>query len=475
MQKRKTQSNISRIQVLHSILFALPVFLALVFSLSFTSCKSSQKSSAKEGQGTLYKDKTFAAWFSYIDYSELCGGMNKKEFTAFAKDCASSLKKAGFNTIYIHAVSFTDAFYNSSIYPASSYAPGKITSAKKTSSKDEGGITTGVGFGIGIGSGGWRRTGVNVSIGMSGRAGNYPQEDESSNLPSLEYDPLQIMCSWMKKNGISCHAWINPLRSVKDSELSLLPDNFIVKRWAKAKNGRAVLYKERWYLNPYYPEVRNLVCSVAQELLENYEIDGIHLDDYFYPEDAPDEFDEGEFAAASKSHPGLTLQQFRVVNTDVLVRQLYKTVKKKGSSYAFGISPAGNINYCRNRVFSDPAHWAKQGTVDYIIPQVYWGFLHPSLPYEKALADFTEAVKGSDVELLAGLAAYKTGTLQNLSNYPEADAEWLENTDILARQTKYALERGLKGIAAFRYASLFAPVTDTAPAELENLSALIKK
>ena len=426
------------------------IFTAAIIALQlFTGCSSSQQE--ERGSG-----KTYAVWFSYLEYEELCSGMSKKEFTEFAKECAANLSKAGFNTIYIQAVAFTDALYDSSVYPPSSHIPGGIQSAKATESKSkDSGIHTGVGFGIGFGKGGWTRTGVEVSIGMEGRAGNYPEEEESS-WAKASYDPLKILVTQMKKKNIRTEAWINPMRSVKEEELESLPDDFIVKKWAKQKKGRAFLHQGRWYLNPYYPEVLRLITKCASELVQNYEIDGIHIDDYFYPASLPEEIDAEEFEKERQKHPKLTLKQFRTVNVDAMVRQIYTAVKKANPELTFGISPSGNIQTCRNSLFADPAHWTKQGTVDYLAPQIYWGFLHPAKPFAATLNEWKQITAGTNVKLIAGLAAYKTGSAQSTNN-PEADAEWQNSSRILADQTLAAIKADYEGIACFRYASLFSP------------------
>ena len=86
-----------------------------------------------------------------------------------------------------------------------------------------------------------------------------------------------------------------------------MPDDFIVKIWAKQKKGRAFLHQGRWYLNPYYPEVLRLITKCVGELVQNYDIDGIHIDDYFYPSSLPEEIDAEEFEKERQKHPKLTL------------------------------------------------------------------------------------------------------------------------------------------------------------------------
>lgn len=442
-------------------------FLVLQF---FTGCSSSEHEAGESR-------KTYAVWFSYLEYEELCSGMSKKEFTEFAKECAQNLSKSGFNTIYIQAVAFTDALYNSSVYPVSSHIPGGIESAKVTEKKsNDSGIHTGVGIGIGFGKGGWTRTGVEVSIGMEGRAGNYPEEEESS-WAKASYDPLKILVSQMKKKNIRTEAWINPMRSVKEEELESLPDDFIVKKWAKEKKGRAFLHQGRWYLNPYYPEVIRLITKCVSELTQNYDIDGIHMDDYFYPASLPEEIDANEFEKEKQKHPKLTLKNFRTVNVDAMVKQIYAAVKKANPELTFGISPSGNIQTCRNAMFADPAHWAKQGTVDYLAPQIYWGFLHTAKPFVPTLNEWKQITAGTNVKLIAGLAAYKTGSAQSTNN-AEADAEWQNSSRILADQTLAAIKADYEGIASFRYASLFSPSpvnSSHAEKELAALEAVMNR
>jgi len=450
--------------------FAVFLSAAILTLQFFTSCSSSKKEEIGDG-------KTYAVWFSYLEYGELCSGMSKKEFTEFAKDCASKLKESGFNTIYIQAVAFTDALYDSSVYPVSSHTPGGLANQNSSSGREKksDGIHTGVGFGIGFGKGGWSRTGVEVTIGMEGQAGNYPEEEES-NWPKAKYDPLKIMVTQMKKKNIRTEAWINPMRSVKEEQLESLPDDFIVKKWAKEKKGRVFLHNGRYYLNPYYPEVLRLISNGISELIQNYEIDGIHMDDYFYPASVPDSIDAAEFEKARQKHPNLTLKQFRTVNVDAMVKQIHNRVKKENLNILFGISPTGNIQTCRNSLFADPAHWAKQGTVDYLVPQIYWGFLHPSKPFAPTLNEWKQITAGTNVNLIAGLAAYKTGSAQNTNN-PQADSEWQNNAHMLADQTITANKADYDGIACFRYANLFSPSpidSSHSEKELQALERVIK-
>ena len=231
------------------------------------------------------------------------------------------------------------------------------------------------------------------------------------------------------------------------------------------------MYNGRWYLNPYYPEVIRLITRCVGELIQNYDVDGIHIDDYFYPQSAPDEIDAKEFEKERQKHPKLTLKQFRTVNVDAMVKQIHAAVKKEKAALVFGVSPSGNLQSSRNLRFADPAHWIKQGSVDYLVPQIYWGFLHPVKPFEATLAEWKSLTIGTDVKLFAGLAAYKAGCAENTGNVA-ADAEWQENDHLLSEQVGAANKACYEGIACFRYKSLFFPSPMESSHVQNELSAL---
>ena len=128
-------------------------------------------------------------------------------------------------------------------------------------------------------------------------------------------------------------------------------------------------------------------------------------------------------------------------------------------------------------MFADPAHWAKQGSVDYLAPQIYWGFLHPAKPFVPTLNEWKQITAGTNVKLIAGLAAYKTGSAQSTNN-ADADEEWQNSSRILADQTLAAIKADYEGIACFRYASLFSPSpvnSSHAEKELAALEAVMKR
>ena len=382
----------------------LKAFLAVCL-LGCTACSpsASQESEPVSPSETAaeQKEDVVGMWFSYLEYQSLCAGMDEEAFTAFCEEAVANMRSIGVNNLYLHTVAFTDAFYPSSIYP---------------------------------------RTSV---------------------LGDIEYDPYQIFSAAAVRSGIKVHAWINPMRSVTVEEAASLPEDFIIRQWIDSNDERVRRNGDRYYLNPAYPEVRALILSVVQELLEKYHPEGIHMDDYFYPYNTEKNFDAYIFSRAQDLNSELTLEEFRTAHVDGLVKEIHDAVKAYDPNIEFGISPAGNIDNCINLLFANPYHWVEQGSVDYLIPQIYWGYLHPIKPFEPTLQEWKGVVGDSNVDLLVGLAAYVIGSAQSLSDSEEVNNEWVDNDNMMARQMETSFQEGCRGVVLFSYSSLFAPDEDT--------------
>ncbi len=348
------------------------------------------------------EEPVIGMWFSYLEYRDLCAGMDEETFTAFTQEAVKNMQSIGVNTLYLHATAFTDAMYDSAIYPRSVYTP------------------------------------------------------------DTSYDPYAIFSATAKEHGMRVEAWINPMRSVLVEEAESLPEDFIVRQWIESNDERVRQNEGRYYLNPAYPEVRSLIISVVQELLEKYNPDGIHMDDYFYPYTTEKNFDAYIFSRAQELNSELTLEEFRTAHVDGLVKEIHDAVKAFNPETEYGISPAGNIDNCITLLFANPYHWVEQGTVDYLIPQIYWGYKHPVKPFEPTLQEWQGVVGDSDVRLLVGLAAYVIGESRNLSDDPEVNDEWVLNDDMMARQMDTVFSAGEDGVVFFSYSSLFAPSEETA-------------
>ena len=381
-------------------------FLCLCILMASAGCSRKTETD----QSAYDTEEIHAVWFSYLDYEERCTGLSEEEFTAEVGSMLERMQDMGINTVYVHASAHTDAMYDSAIYP------------------------------------------------------------KSASISDMDYDPLKIFTEQAKSRNMRIEAWINPLRSVTVTEAESLDADFIISKWIQENNERVRLVSDRYYLNPAYEDVRALVVSVVREILDNYDVDGIHMDDYFYPDDTDKSFDVYIY---SQSETGETLENFRRSATSSLVKEIHDAIKEKDGSLVFGISPAGNTDLNVNVYYADPSVWVQEQTVDYLAPQIYWGLEHPTKPYADVLDEWQNIVEGTETDLIIGLAAYKCGTEDVYAQ--DASLEWVENSDILSREIQLAENAGCKGTALFRYSSLFSPsaeTTENVEKEIINIKAV---
>ena len=200
----------------------------------------------------------------------------------------------------------------------------------------------------------------------------------------------------------------------------------------------------RWYLDPSYTEVDELLRDCIREIMTNYDVDGIHIDDYFYPTASP-EFDAEEFAASGISDLG----EWRRSNCTRMVRAMYDEVKSCDSRAEFGISPQGSISGNYDSQFADVRLWSgEKGYCDYIVPQLYFGFENESCPFAETLA-LWESMTCPDVRLVAGLGAYKLGKTDKWAG-AAGENEWIESPDIIQRQIELVGKSTASGYALYR-------------------------
>ena len=323
-------------------------------------------------------------WLPYMDFENYMYNKSESEYREEIKKILSDAKAEGINTIYFHVHPNGDAYYKSNIFPKGIYYTG-------------------------------------------------------------DYDPLQIMLDEAHDMGISVHAWLNPLRFQTVEQMENLPDDFIVKQWINEKSPMVKIINNRWYLNPAYEEVTELVSECADEILKNYNVDGIHIDDYFYPT-TETEFDSEAFEISNSND----LAQWRQENINNMVKSLYDTVKSNNKRIKFGISPQGNINANYNSQYADVKLWAgTEGYADYIIPQIYFGFENETCPFEPTLKEWETLVKDSGVSLIIGLAEYKLGEEDKWAGV-DGEMEWIENPDIINQQIELVKNSSADGYALYR-------------------------
>lgn len=336
--------------------------------------------------------ETTAVWISYIELSDVLTGKSEAQFRAgFAKMMDNCLA-LGINTVYVHLRPFGDALYRSALFAWSKYA--------------------------------------------TGTAGTAP-----------DFDPLEIMLDEAHSRNISFHGWLNPMRVSAD--IAGLDDGGQIAEWYKTQNGTYIVnVGAHWYLNPAYKEVRELVAAGGEEIASKYKIDGLHIDDYFYPTtDAS--FDSAAFSSSGYA----TVSEMRFASCTALVKGLYNATKAGNATALFGISPQGSIENNYNLLYADVELWCgSAGYCDYVAPQIYYGFNNTAQPYADCLARW---VKLSAVKLIPGLSVYKLGTEDTWAG--AGKLEWVEEDEILKRQILLAQSSGTDGVAFYSYNHLFNP------------------
>lgn len=223
------------------------------------------------------------------------------------------------------------------------------------------------------------------------------------------YDPMEFMIEETHKRGMEFHAWMNPYRiTTSGTDLSALSSD----NMARQHPDWIITYNGAMYYDPANEEVQEYICDTVEEIVENYDVDAIHFDDYFYPSNYP--LPEGE------DRDGDVADERRS-NVDTLIKKVYKTIKNADSSVEFGISPMGIWKNSTSdaegsatrgsegyyTVYGDARKWVEKGWVDYIVPQIYWEQGNAYADYETLVEWWSDVVEGSGVKLYIGQGIYK--------------------------------------------------------------------
>lgn len=240
------------------------------------------------------------------------------------------------------------------------------------------------------------------------------------------FDPLAVLVEEAHARGLRLEAWLNPYRLALNDTVpgAFSADNLatVHPEWVKQAAGGQ-------YLDPSRQDVRDCIAAGVQEILDGYAVDGIHLDDYFYPT-TDEAFDAAEYAAAGTN---LSLEDWRRENVNALVRQLYQLVHAGGrtaGAVPLGISPQGNNDNNYAQQYSDAALWlSAPGYIDYAMPQVYWGYGYTTgsgstrFAFESITAEWLALPRAEGVALYFGLGAYRIGDGDG-GNYDHAQDQW---------------------------------------------------
>lgn len=267
------------------------------------------------------------------------------------------------------------------------------------------------------------------------------------------FDPLAVLVQAAHDRGLELEAWVNPYRLQSGGTPEALSDENLANThpdWVRS-------VESGLYLDPANPEVRAYIAAGVGELCQNYDIDGVHFDDYFYPTTAAD-FDADTYAAYCDGGGTLALGDWRRQNVDDLVALCYRTAHEYG--VRFGIAPQGDPDSNYQNQYSDAPRWLREaGFVDYLMPQLYWG-----LDYEKdgdASHSLTELAgawlaldRRAEVALYFGLGAYHIGEGDG-GDRSGPGTEW-QSGKALAAQADALAGLGGQGIGLYRYDSLFS-------------------
>lgn len=381
----------------------VPFLLSIIF-LVLAIISATNKNVAPTSKNVTTQDtQTYnmkGVWISYITLDMQNEEKSEASFSNKIQSIVNKTKDSGFNTLIFQVRPFSDALYKSSYYP-------------------------------------WSHI-------LTGNQGENPG-----------YDPLKIICDICHKSDIKVHAWINPYRvSTKESPKELSDDNPYIK-----DKSMCFTHNDCIYLDPSNESARKLITNGVKEIVQNYDVDGIQFDDYFYPTDSDETDNETYEKYISKNNSDITKEDWRMQNVNTLIKDVYDTVHQYSNNVVFGISPQGNLK--NNRELSaDVVTWCEEkGYIDYICPQIYFSLDNPTLSFEESLQEWLELDLHKNLNFYVGLAGYKGGT-------DDDSGTWLDNDDILQTEIKICDEKNLDGIMLYSYESL---LSDTNSAEIANV------
>lgn len=275
------------------------------------------------------------------------------------------------------------------------------------------------------------------------------------------YDVLEKFIEISKKENISIYAWVNPYRignnyNKESKYYSMVKDDI--------KNVNGV-----YYLNPASNNTTNLIVDGIKEIVKKYEVKGILFDDYFYPSK---DIDIEEYNSENKS---ITIEEYRLNNINKMVKKVNKEIKNINKNIEFGISPDANIDNDYNKEYADVKRWGEESEyVDFLMPQIYYGFENETKPFEVVLEEWKNIVKNKNIKLLVALAFYKTGKIDNYAK--KGENEWINNNDIIKREVLMIREKqNINGFSMFRYDNMFNEniMTDNSKKEIQNLKEIM--
>lgn len=335
-------------------------------------------------------DEMRAIYISYLEFLNNFYSESKSINQGKIDKMIDIIKDNNFNVIILHVSPFSDSIYNSKLFP--------------------------------------------YSATLTGKEGKNPG-----------FDYLEYFLKKSHAKNIKLFAWINPYRISFDGNFDSISIDNPARNFINTSN--ILVDKKGIYYNPASKIVQNLIIRQVEEIINNYNVDGIHFDDYFYIQD---NIDKEEYENYKKNHSNISLKEFRLMETNSLISRVYMTIKKKNKNISFSIAPDGNINNNYLYHFADIKTWvANYGYVDIIMPQIYYGFENEYSPFSTVLNNWIQEVSNKDIRIVPVLAYYKLGKLDDGAG--SGKQEWINNSNIIDEQIFLIKENNLAGYALFRY------------------------
>lgn len=352
-------------------------------------------------------------FISYIEYMKYFQNKDKEIIKVEIENMIKTAKKYHFNTIYLQVRPFSDSIYDSNIFPF-----------------------------------------THTISGIQGK--------------KIDLDVLEYFLNIAHQNNLKVHAWINPYRISNETDTSFLSTSNPAYLLLSTNDVKVIEGKGIYY-NPASSKVKELIINGVKEIVINYDIDAIMLDDYFYPDDTIDLENYKEVENT------ISLTDFRLSQTNELVFSIYKEIKKIKPNVLLGISPDGNLENNYDTHYIDVKTWLKEENyIDYIMPQIYYGFLNEKKPFIQTVNEWNNLIK-NNTKLVVALSLYKVG---NLDKYAGSGIEeWILSNDIIKKQIQVVRNlSNYNGFSIFRY-DYFSNDADNKilKEEIKNYCMLLEK
>lgn len=357
-------------------------------------------------------DEKRSIFISYIELNKYLNNKDSSSAKISIKEIVNNIYELGFNEIIVQVRSFSDAIYKSEVFPWSRY----ISSSE--------GVDPG-------------------------------------------YDALEEFIKEASRKNISVIAWINPYRIRNTEDISDISHKSPAYTYLESD---VVYINNGIYFNPSKDEVVNLIVKGVEEIVKNYKVDGILFDDYFYPDNEIDMKDYDEYL---KDNEYISKNEYNLNVVSQMIKKVHDVCEKYGVD--FGVSPDGNMENNYNKVFADVKRWCgSSGYIDFIMPQVYYGFNNESKAFKKVIEEWESIILDDSVKLRVALAFYKNGSIDKWAK--SGSDEWILNDDIIMREIILSRNlNGYQGFSLFRYDYIFNEenYTEMTVNEIENMKKVL--